>query len=146
MTAQVNRYYALVVTAAPHREPHIRSIVAAHLRHWGLADHAEPVCRGVGELFRNAAQHAGPAPGCIVELRWNGRRLTAAVSDPDAAPPRPRDDGSGGLARVAALGDTWGTAPTPTGKIVWFTRAAPAPVPACAPPAAAAVPTDVPSR
>jgi hypothetical protein len=124
MNAPVNRYYVLEVQATGERAPHIRHILAAHLRYWGLEEHIQPVCRAAHELFRNVAEHAGDDRTCIVELRWNGRFLTAAVSDRAASLPRPLGPARGGLATVAALSDTWGACPTPEGKIVWFTRRA----------------------
>ena len=36
--------------------------------------------------------------------------------------------GGGGLARVAALSDSWGTCATTDGKVVWFTRRVEAPL------------------
>jgi hypothetical protein len=124
MTAAVNHYYVLEVQASGERAPHIRSILAAHLRYWGLEAHIEPVCRGVRELFLNVAEHAGENKNCVVELRWNGRLLTAAVSDRAQVLPRLLGPARGGLATVAALSDTWGACPTSEGKVVWFTRRA----------------------
>jgi hypothetical protein len=153
MTAPVNRYYVLQVQASGERAPHIRSILAAHLRYWGLEPHIQPVCRAVHELFLNVAEHAGDDRTCIVELRWNGRFLTAAVSDRAPLLPRLLGPSRGGLATVAALSDTWGAWPTADGKIVWFTRRAtcddirhiPARGPARAMPAATRAPDGVPS-
>ncbi len=124
MTAPVNRYYVLELQASGERAPHIRSILAAHLRYWGLEKQIEPVCRGVRELFLNVVEHVGGNKACVVELRWNGRLLTAAVSDRASSLPRPLGPALGGLATVAALSDTWGACPTANGKIVWFTRRA----------------------
>ena len=124
MTAPVHRYYALTVQARTERAPHIRSILAAHLRYWGLEADVSAVCRATHELFLNVAQHAGDDPTCVLELRWNGRFLTVAVSDRGPLLPRLFAPARGGLATVAALSDTWGVWPTSDGKIVWFTRSA----------------------
>ncbi|GHH85258.1 ATPase [Streptomyces sulfonofaciens] len=127
MTAPVNCYYVLEMRASGQRVPHLHSILTAHLRYWGLGQHIDPVCRGVRELFLNVAQHAGENKTCIVELRWNGRFLTAAVSDRARSLPRPLGPARGGLATVAAVSDTWGACRTADGKIVWFTRRATSP-------------------
>lgn len=124
MTASVNCYYIVEVQASGERTPHIRSILAAHLRYWKLELHIEPVCRAVRELFLNVVEHAGESKTCIIELRWNGRFLTAAVSDRARSLPCPLGPARGGLATVAALSDTWGACRTTEGKIVWFTRRA----------------------
>lgn len=124
MTAPVNCYYVVEVRACGERDPHVRGIVSAHLGYWGLRSHRDAVCRAMRELFLNVAEHAGDNKSCVIELRWNGRLLTAAVSDRARALPRPLGPARGGLATVAALSDTWGACPTPDGKIVWFTRRA----------------------
>ncbi|MFF2650064.1 ATP-binding protein [Streptomyces sp. NPDC058045] len=124
MTAPVNCYYVVEVEASGERLRHIRGTLAAHLGYWGLELHTEPVCRGVRELFLNVAEHAGESKTCVIELRWNGRFVTAAVSDRDRALPLPLGPARGGLSRVAALSDTWGACPRSDGKIVWFTRRA----------------------
>jgi hypothetical protein len=41
--------------------------------------------------------------------------------------PRLLTAGGGGLARVAALSDSWGTCATAEGKVVWFTRSVSSP-------------------
>jgi hypothetical protein len=136
MTVPLDRHYRVESHASPESAARLRRIVAAHLRYWGLDPHAEPVSRGIGELLanvhrQNVHRQADDATGhparCVIELRWSGRHLTASVEDGGPRMPRLLTAGDGGLARVAALSDSWGTCATPLGKVVWFTRSVRAP-------------------
>lgn len=79
------------------------------------------------ELLGNALRHAAPGGRPLVvrlDMHWNGRGLTLAVSDPDPRVPAARtaapDAESGrGLELLEALAARWGTRPTATGKTVW---------------------------
>ncbi|MFD5753486.1 ATP-binding protein [Streptomyces sp. NPDC127033] len=122
-----DRRYAVASYTSPEHVAGLRRTVAAHLRHWRLDLHAEPVARGVAELLSRAHRHSGPDNRCVVELRWSGRHLTASVEDGDPRLPRLRTAGDSGLARVAALSDSWGTCATADGKVIWFTRSVRAP-------------------
>ncbi|MGG2459468.1 ATP-binding protein [Streptomyces sp. RGM 3693] len=122
MTPPGDRHYTVELHASAERVPQIRRIIAAHLRHWNLELHIPPVCEGVTELLTNVHRHIGPAARCVVELRWSGRHLTASVADEGPRLPRLESAGGGGLARIAAVSDSWGTCGTPDGKVIWFTR------------------------
>ncbi|MFJ2645553.1 ATP-binding protein [Streptomyces sp. NPDC087420] len=131
MTVPLDRHdgrrYTVELHASPERLSQLRRIVAAHLKHWKLDLHVDPVCEGLGELMANVHRHVGQAGTCVVELRWRGRHLTASVEDNGPRLPRLLTAGGGGLARVAALSDSWGTCPTAGGKVVWFTRSVESP-------------------
>jgi hypothetical protein len=127
MTVPLDRHYTVELHASPERVCQLRRIVAAHLRHWKLDLHVEPVCEGIDALMANVHRHVGEANTCVVELRWRGRHLTASVEDNGPRLPRLLTAGGGGLARVAALSDSWGTCPTADGKVVWFTRSVESP-------------------
>lgn len=122
MTLPSDRHYTVELHASAERVPQIRRILAAHLRYWNLELHIPPVCRGVAELLTNVHRHIGPDARCVVELRWSGRHLTASVADGGPRLPKLLSAAGGGLSRVAALSDSWGTCGTPDGKVIWFTR------------------------
>ncbi|MDX3854307.1 ATP-binding protein [Streptomyces sp. AK02-01A] len=127
MTVPLDQHYVVELHASPERVPQIRRIVAAHLRHWKLELQVEPVCRGIDELLTNVVRHVGDDNRCVVEIRWAGRRLTASVEDNGPRMPRLLTTGGGGLVRVGALSDSWGTCATADGKVIWFTRSVLAP-------------------
>ncbi|MCP3820004.1 ATP-binding protein [Streptomyces sp. A3M-1-3] len=124
MTVPVACRYTVEVQATPERVPQIRRIIAAHLRYWDLEAHIRPVCGAVAELVGNVAQHVTEDKTCVVELRFTGRHLIASVADKGRRLPRllSSSPSRGGLARVAALSDSWGTCGTATGKVIWFSR------------------------
>ncbi|SCF78484.1 ATP-binding protein [Streptomyces sp. Ncost-T10-10d] len=122
MTVQFDRHYLVELQVSAERVSQLRRIIAAHLRHWSLELHIRPVCRGVEELLTNVHRHVGDDNNCVVELRWSGRHLTVSVADNGSEMPRLLSTGGGGLSRVMALSDSWGTCRTADGKVVWFTR------------------------
>ncbi|MFD8963486.1 ATP-binding protein [Streptomyces sp. NPDC059568] len=122
MTDPLDRRYVVELHASLERVPQLRRIVAAHLRHWKLDLHIAPVDKGIEELLTNVLRHVGDDNRCVVELRWTGRHLTSSVEDNGPRMPRLLTAGGGGLARVAALSDSWGTCATAEGKVIWFTR------------------------
>lgn len=126
MTVPLDRHYLVELQVSAERDPQLRRIVAAHLRHWSLELHVRPVCRALDELLTNVRRHVGDDNECVIELRWTGRHLTVSVSDNGSEMPRLLGTG-GGLSRVMALSDSWGTCRTTDGKVVWFTRYAEAP-------------------
>lgn len=126
MTVPPDRHYAVELRVTAERVSQVRRIVAAHLRHWSLELQVRPVCRALDELLANVHRHVGDANTCVVELRWTGRHVTVSVADNSARMPRLLEAG-GGLSRVMALSDSWGTCRTTDGKVVWFTRYAQAP-------------------
>ncbi|WP_406387860.1 ATP-binding protein [Streptomyces sp. NBC_00887] len=127
MTVPLDRHYLVELQVSAERISQLRRIVAAHLRHWNLDLHVRPVCRAVDELLTNVQRHVGDDNKCVVELRWSGRHLTVSVADNDSRMPRLLSGGGGGLSRVMALSDSWGTCRTTDGKVVWFTRYAETP-------------------
>ncbi|MEV5199207.1 ATP-binding protein [Streptomyces sp. NPDC053720] len=122
MTVPLDRHYLVELQVSAERVSQLRRIIAAHLRHWSLELHIRPVCRGVEELLTNVHRHVGDNNNCVVELRWSGRHLTVSVADNGSEMPRLLSNGGGGLSRVMALSDSWGTCRTAEGKVVWFTR------------------------
>ncbi|WP_405708748.1 MULTISPECIES: ATP-binding protein [unclassified Streptomyces] len=122
MTVPLDRHYLVELQVSAERVSQLRRIIAAHLRHWSLELHIRPVCRGVEELLTNVHRHVGDDNDCVVELRWSGRHLTVSVADNGSGMPRLLSNGGGGLSRVMALSDSWGTCRTAEGKVVWFTR------------------------
>ncbi|MFF3955977.1 ATP-binding protein [Streptomyces sp. NPDC001890] len=122
MTVPLDRHYLVEFQVSAERVSQLRRIIAAHLRHWSLELHIRPVCRGVEELLTNVHRHVGDDNNCVVELRWSGRHLTVSVADNGSEMPRLLSNGGGGLSRVMALSDSWGTCRTAEGKVVWFTR------------------------
>ncbi|WEH43365.1 ATP-binding protein [Streptomyces sp. NBC_01218] len=126
MTVPLDRHYLVELQVSAERVSQLRRIVAAHLRHWSLDLHVRPVCRALEELLTNVHRHVGGDNECVIELRWTGRHLTVAVADNGAGMPRLLAAG-GGLSRVMALSDSWGTCRTDDGKVVWFTRYAEVP-------------------
>ena len=127
MTVPPDRHYLVELQVSTERIPQLRRIIAAHLRHWSLELHIRPVCRAAEELLTNVQRHVGDDNQCVIELRWTGRHLTVSVADNGSRMPRLLSNGGGGLSRVMALSDSWGTCRTPGGKVVWFTRYAEAP-------------------
>ncbi|MFF8713935.1 ATP-binding protein [Streptomyces sp. NPDC015184] len=122
MTVPLDRHYLVELQVSAERVSQLRRIIAAHLRHWSLELHVRPVCRGVEELLTNVHRHVGDDNNCVVELRWSGRHLTVSVADNGSGMPRLLSTGGGGLSRIMALSDSWGTCRTDEGKVVWFTR------------------------
>lgn len=122
MAGVVNRRCTLEVEATEERLSQVRRIAAAHLRYWGLDLQVAPVCCAVDELLRNVATHVRGDKSSVVEIRWSGRQLTVSVADRDHRLPRLLTSLKGGLGKVAALSDSWGTCATAEGKVIWFTR------------------------
>ncbi|WP_199813974.1 ATP-binding protein [Streptomyces sp. NRRL F-5135] len=168
MTIPLDRHHVVELPASEERVPRIRRVVSAHLRQWRLDLHVAPVCRGIEEVLTHVRLHVGEGDRCVLELRWAGRHLTVSVEDNGPRMPRLLT-ADGGLGRLAALSDSWGTCATADGKVIWFTRSVfapqdvprvsktpltgldaaqrgpaptPAPVPALVPP----VPTEPPTR
>ncbi|QYC41931.1 hypothetical protein Nocox_21635 [Nonomuraea coxensis DSM 45129] len=115
--------------AAAASVPRARRAARGLLAEWGPPHQVGEVAELlVSELVTNAVQHAH---GPVVLSMWaRDGRLRCEVADADPRPPRPRqareeDEGSRGLELVQALADTWGSAPTRRGKVVWFELAAP---------------------
>ncbi|MCX5442131.1 MULTISPECIES: pep a2 [unclassified Streptomyces] len=123
MNTAVPCYYHLDVEVSSERVSQVRRILAAHLRYWKLDILVDPVCRGVEVLLHTIDEHATDK-NTDVEMWWNGQHLITAVSDHERDLPGPHYAPEGCLAEIAALSDGWGGCPTPTGKIIWFSRRA----------------------
>jgi anti-sigma regulatory factor (Ser/Thr protein kinase) len=105
-------------------------MVAAHLTHWRLAEILDNAVLATDELFANAVKYGSGGPGdtITITLEYTERELRVTVADLSPLLPRTRTAGTSaecgrGLAIVAALADSWGTAPPEPGaqgKRVWF--------------------------
>jgi anti-sigma regulatory factor (Ser/Thr protein kinase) len=160
-----DRKYELHLTAEPRRLTVVRRIVAAHLRHWNLAEQVDVTVLGATELLANVHRHVGPEAPCVLRLTWSDGMLRCEVHDSGTVLPRllePEDEeiNGRGLALVAAVSKEWGAEVEPDGKVVWFAlqavpafpaespaaRPLPAPDLAPAPAPAAAQPAGRPAR
>ena len=120
-----DRNYELHLTAEPRRLTVVRRIVAAHLRHWELADLVDTTVLGVTELLANVHRHVGPGADCVLRLTCSGGMLRCEVHDSGTELPRllhPDDEeiSGRGLEVVAALSKEGGAEATEDGKVVWF--------------------------
>ena len=120
-----DRKYELHLTAEPRRLAVVRRIVAAHLRHWHLAEQVDVTVLGATELLANVHRHVGPDAPCVLRLTWSAGMLRCEVHDSGTALPRllqPEDEeiNGRGLALVAAVTKEWGAEVEPDGKVVWF--------------------------
>lgn len=99
-----------------------RQLVAECLAEWSQTQ-LIPVATLIGNVFvENVLQHTNSAP--ILTLETDGVAATIAVRDNCRTPPVRREhpipgNRISGLAIVAAVCRTWGSAPTPSGKTVW---------------------------
>lgn len=103
---------------------------------WRLAHLADAVELLVSELVTNAVVHGLGVVRVVAE--YDGERLRVEVYDHDPIPPRPHvtagidlDEHGRGLQLIAMLSDSWGSARTFDGKVVWveLTASGPAPLP-----------------
>ena len=89
----------------------------------------------ITELVDNVVQHTDG--GGELHLARDDHAVHLEVYDQSRAFPQlqrrdPRRAGGRGLQLVAAIAETWGSRPTPTGKVVWAEVTTPEPVrPAC---------------
>ncbi|NUW35049.1 ATP-binding protein [Nonomuraea sp. SMC257] len=109
----------------PEAAGHARALTREALSSWGLGTEVDDVMLIVSELVTNAVVHA-EAP---IELRLivSDQMLRGEVVDHSLSSPRPvaaaLDQEHGrGLAIVDEYSESWGVAPEPTGKAVWFLR------------------------
>ncbi|MFB7241191.1 ATP-binding protein [Streptomyces populi] len=134
MISQPSRHCTVELQALPSRIGQVRRIVSAQLRYWHLDPLIDRAALGVTELLSNVHRHARPDKICTVEIELLLDRLTVSVHDHDPRLPviREADPGSTsgrGLAMVAAVSESWGVRPDgESGKVVWFTLPASAPV------------------
>ncbi|MFH8484212.1 pep a2 [Streptomyces longisporoflavus] len=121
MKSAIPCYYHLDVEVGPERIEQVRRILVAHLKHWGLAAHVEPVGYCTGVLLRAIEEH-GADKKAVVEMWWNGQHLITAVWDSNPELPQRHYGPQGCLTQIAALSDGWGSCPATDGKIIWFSR------------------------
>ncbi|MDQ1040602.1 anti-sigma regulatory factor (Ser/Thr protein kinase) [Streptomyces sp. V3I8] len=128
------RHCTVELQALPSRIGQVRRIVSAQLRYWRLDPLIDRAALGVTELLTNVHLHARPDKLCTVEIELRLDRLTVSVHDLDPRLPEVQDATSSatcgrGLSMVAAVSESWGARPNgESGKVVWFTLAAPSPV------------------
>ncbi|MFF4353457.1 ATP-binding protein [Streptomyces sp. NPDC001530] len=134
MISQPSRHCTVELQALPSRIGQVRRIVSAQLRYWHLDALIDRAALGVTELLTNVHRHAQPDKLCTVEIELLLDRLTVSVRDHDPRLPEvhdadPTSTTGRGLAMVAAVSESWGVRPDgESGKVVWFTLPAPAPV------------------
>ncbi|MFB9506154.1 ATP-binding protein [Streptomyces aurantiacus] len=139
MISQPSRHCTVELDALPSRIGQVRRIVSAQLRYWHLDPLIDRAALGVTELLTNVHLHARPDKLCTVEIELLLDQLTVSVHDRDPRLPEVRDATSSatcgrGLSMVAAVSESWGVRPNgESGKVVWFTLAAPSPSPTAAP-------------
>ena len=108
-----------------------RRFVAGALRSWRMPEMTDGAVELLtSELTTNAVRHAR-SPFTVV-VRYDGERVRIEVDDSSPAAPEPRtpsgeDTGGRGLILVEAMAESWGMAPLPSGKRVWFELVVPPP-------------------
>ncbi|MFG2307919.1 ATP-binding protein [Streptomyces sp. NPDC048566] len=134
MISQPSRHCAVELQALPSRIGQVRRIVSAQLRYWHLDPLIDRAALGVTELLTNVHLHARPDKQCTVRIELLLDTLTVSVHDHDPRLPEIRAADAAatcgrGLAMVAAMSESWGVRPDgESGKVVWFTLPATAPV------------------
>jgi anti-sigma regulatory factor (Ser/Thr protein kinase) len=112
--------------ARPEQVAAGRRFVRDALTAWDEAELADDACLLASEILTNAMRHARHAI-CLRLHRMPGEILAEVTDDyallPQRTLPALSDEFGRGLALVEALAHRWGTLPTSTGKIVWFTLA-----------------------
>jgi len=118
--------YRMSLAASPHAVRHVRRIVRAYLRLWGLAVLSDAAELAVSELLANVINHV-PGSQCTALLRRLPAGVRVEIGDSSTALPAPRaahpwDENGRGLALVGEITDAWGVELTPAtgGKTVWF--------------------------
>lgn len=124
-TCMPRKPWELAFLAEPEEVAHLRRILRAHLRTWGLTEVMDAAQLCVSELVTNVIKHVGAGTPTILALSMNGTLLRVEVQDPDtrALPvlvSAASDAGSGrGLALVDAVAERWGVGLVPDRKITW---------------------------
>ncbi|MDX6350161.1 MAG: hypothetical protein QOF84_4951 [Streptomyces sp.] len=102
-----------------------RHLVSAQLSDWGLDEQSDVIELLVSELVTNTLRHAWGEPTVSLSVRDGTLHCEIGDANPTLPPPYPApspgDDETGrGMQLVNLLSGSWGSAPTPAGKIVWF--------------------------
>jgi anti-sigma regulatory factor (Ser/Thr protein kinase) len=116
------RRYELALDRSPVAPRHARRSLARWLSGMGCPAHVvDDASLVASEFVTNAVVHAKSALRVIARI--GDGRLRLEVHDEAVQPPvqrKPDANGGGyGLGLVDAVVDTWGWAPTPSGKLVW---------------------------
>jgi hypothetical protein len=118
----------LKLTPEPDAPALARDMVGDACRAWRLPRLLYPGRLVMSELVTNAVEHAAAEITVLVSRRGDGLHLAVADDSPtlprllDLAPPRrgqPLNERGRGLRTVHATAATWGSVPTPAGKLVW---------------------------
>jgi anti-sigma regulatory factor (Ser/Thr protein kinase) len=114
----------------PLRLPFDHHIESGSLRHaarpclaiWQAQDLVDDTLLVISELVQNVIQHTGDG-GELAVSRLPDTLLVEVFDHsptmPRLYPPDPRRVGGRGMLVVDAISYTWGSRPTPTGKVVW---------------------------
>ncbi|WP_455355534.1 ATP-binding protein [Streptomyces sp. SYSU K217416] len=120
------RQYRITLTVGDHSPTHLRRVVRAYLRLWGMAALADAAELALTELLTNVFRHV-PDRRCTTHVLRRDSGVRIEVHDAEPALPAPRaagawDEGGRGLALLAAVTDVWDVEPDPVGggKCVWF--------------------------
>lgn len=111
---------------------HLRRIVSAHLRLWGMAALADAAELAVSELMANVIHHVPDGRCTVAVLRQDsGVRLEVTDGSPELPEPRTAgvwDESGRGLALLGLIADAWDAKPTEDGrgKTVWCELSVPA--------------------
>ncbi len=116
--------------AEPESPAVARNLVGDACCRWDRPHLLHPARLVVSELVTNAVEHAGSEITVVVSRHGDGLHLAVADAVPELprilriAPPRPDrplDERGRGLRTVQATATDWGSAVTPSGKVVWAT-------------------------
>jgi anti-sigma regulatory factor (Ser/Thr protein kinase) len=120
--------YRMTLRVGAHSARHIRRIVRAYLRLWGMAELAGAAELGVTELVANVLKHV-PDQRCtlVIQRQQEQQGVRVEVSDSSPVLPEPYEPGelaeSGrGLALLAMISEAWDAESLldGRGKTVWF--------------------------
>ncbi|GAA2629567.1 ATP-binding protein [Actinomadura fulvescens] len=136
-TTKVRRRWRWRVPPTVRGPARVRALARTALAGCGLDGECEVCLVLLTELVTNAVRYGGAGP-VAVRLVVHDDRVTAAVSDHNAAGPVParkgsEDEGGRGLVLLARLSTSSGWYRTATGKTVWFTCSVRPPGPATTP-------------
>lgn len=96
-----------------------REFVAAVCARWGLKRSARLAELVISELVANGVMHARTPLGVTVRRQDKGIEISVRDLNPSFTVPSAFDPRGFGLQLVASLSDSWGYAPTGSGKVVW---------------------------